>query len=114
MGRVGGLVDGRVDEVALGGIVLAAGDQFELLVGLGLINSTGQLLERGGVDDGTAEVGMVPWLADANLVDFSSQLLLELGPNRLGDVDARSGTALLALELESTTDGMLSGVVQVR
>lgn len=111
VGGVGGLEDGWVDVVPLGGIVLATSDELEFLVGLGLVDGAGQLLEGGGVDDGTAKVGMVPGFADADLANLCGELLLEFGPEGLGDVETRCGTALLALELKSTPNGVLDGIV---
>lgn len=113
VGGVGGLVDGGVHEIALGRVVLAAGDELNLPVRLGLVNGARELLEGGGVDDGTAEVGVVPRLSDRNLLDLGHELLLELGPDGLGDVEAGGGAALLALELKGAADGVLDGIVQV-
>lgn len=110
---VGGLVDCGVDEVALGGIVGAADDKLEVLVVLGGVNGARELLEGRLVDHGAHEVGVLPGNALLDGLGVVDELLLELGPDRLGHVQARGGTALLALVLESTTDGLDSGVVEV-
>jgi len=49
--RVGGSVDGRVNEVALGGVILAADNELKVLVGLGLVNGSRELLEGSLVDE---------------------------------------------------------------
>lgn len=110
---VGSGIDGRVDVVALGRVVFAANNELEVLVSLGLIDGTRELLERRLVDDGTHEVGVVSRVTDLDSLNLSDKLLLELGPHGLGDVDSRSGTALLTLELEGTTDSLLDSVVNL-
>lgn len=110
---VGGLVNGWVNEVALGGVVFAASDELEFLVGLGLVDGTGQLLEGGSMDNGAAKVGVVPRLTDTNLFGLCGELLFKLGPNGLGNIYTRSSTALLTLELKGTTNSVLDGVVDV-
>ncbi|KAI6770572.1 hypothetical protein HG530_005201 [Fusarium avenaceum] len=102
-----------VDVCALGRVVFAANNELEVLVSLGLIDGTRELLERRLVDDGTHEVGVVSRVTDLDSLNLSDKLLLELGPHGLGDVDSRSGTALLTLELEGTTDSLLDSVVNL-
>lgn len=110
---VGSGVDGRVDVVALGRVVLATNNELKVFVSLGLIDGTRELLERRLVDDGTHEVGVVSRVTDLDSLNLCDKLLLELGPHGLGDVDSRSGTALLTLELEGTTDSLLDSVVNL-
>lgn len=110
---VGGLIDGGVDEVALGGVVGAAGDELEVLVVLGGVNGARQLLEGRLVDHGAHEVGVLPGDALLDGLGVVDELLLELGPDRLGHVQARGGTALLALVLKGAADGLDGGVVEV-
>lgn len=110
---VGSGEDGGVDIVALGGIVLASNDDLDVLVGLGLVNGTRELLEGSLVDNRSVEVVVLSGVANAQLLDLGNQLLLELSPLRLGDIKSGSSTALLTLVLESTSDGLLDGVVDV-
>ena len=51
-----GEVDGRVDEVARAIVVFAADEQFEFVVGLGVVDDFFQLVEAVRVDDGADEV----------------------------------------------------------
>lgn len=114
--RVGGVassVNGRVDEVALATVVLAADEQLQFGVVLGLINDAGQLLERSLVDDGAAEVGEIGGVTDLQSRGLSDENFLESGPKGLGDVDAGGSAALLALVFESTTHGLLGSVLDV-
>jgi hypothetical protein len=111
--RVGSGVDGRVDVVALGRVILATNDELEVLVALCLINGTRKLLEGSFVNDGTHEVEVLSGVANLDGLNLSYELLLELGPLGLGDVESGSGTALLALELESTTDGLLDSIINL-
>jgi hypothetical protein len=110
---VGSGVDGRVDIVALGRVVLATNDKLEVLVALGLIDSARELLEGSLVDDGTHEVEVLGGVANLDGLNLSDELLLELGPHGLRDVESGGGTTLLALELESTTDGLLDSIVNL-
>jgi len=110
---VGCGVDGGVDVVTLGGVVLATDNELKVLVVLGLIDSTRELVEGSLVNNGTHEVGVLSRVADLDGLNLSNQLLLELGPHGLGDIATRGGTTLLALELESTTDGLLDSVVNL-
>jgi hypothetical protein len=110
---VGSGVDGRVDVVTLGRVVLATNDELEVLVALGLIDSTRELLERSLMDDGTHEVEVLGGVANLDGLNLGDELLLELGPYGLGDVESGSSTALLALELKSTTDSLLDSVINL-
>lgn len=65
------------------------------------------------MDDGTHEVAVVPRLTLRNLGNLSLELLLKLGPERLGDIESRGGTALLTLVLKGTSDGLDDGVVNL-
>lgn len=113
VGRADGLVDGGLDKVALGRVVGAAKDELEVLVALGLVNGARELLERGLVDHGAHEVGVVPGDALSELLSLGHQSLLEFGPDRLGNVDARRGAALLALVLKGTADSLDSSVLDI-
>ncbi len=52
-------------------------------------------------------------LAYGQLLSLGHQLLLELWPGRLGRIDARSGTALLALKLKGAADSVHDGIVYI-
>lgn len=110
---VGGAVDGRLDVPALGGVVGASSHEFQLGVVLGLINDLGQLVERGLVDDGAAEVGEVGRLTNLELVGLGRDVFEELLGDRVGHVRAGGGTALLALEFKGTADGLDDGVTDI-
>lgn len=110
---VGSGVDGRVDVVALGRVVLATNDELEVLVALSLIDGARELLEGSLVDDGTHEVEVLGGVTNLDSLNLSDELLLELRPHGLGDVESGSSTTLLALELESTTDGLLDSVINL-
>lgn len=112
VGRLG-LVDGRVDKVALAAVVLAAGEEGELRVALGGVNDARQLVEAGLVDDGADEILRGKGLANLEGLDLGDHLGLELGPDGLGDVEAAGGAALLALVLERAADGLDGGIVHV-
>lgn len=75
---VGSAVDGRLDVPALGGVVGATGQQLEFGVLLGFLNDLGELVEGRLMDDRTAEVGKVGWLANLDLLDLVDNLLDEL------------------------------------
>lgn len=113
VGRVGGGIDGRVNKVALGRVILAANDELEILVVLGLINSARQLLEGSLVDDGAHEVAVLLGRANLELLNLGNKRLLELSPLGLWHIDTRGSAALLALVLKGTTDSLLGGVVDV-
>ena len=111
---VGSTVDSRLDVPALGRVVRSTSEELELGVILSLINDTGKLVEGALVDDGAAEVGELSGFTDVDLLHFSDNLLGEVLGDGRGNVCARSGTALLALELESTTNGLDRGVADIR
>ena len=111
--RVGSSIDGRVNIVALRRVILASNNQLEILVRLGLINGTRELVERSLVNDWSVEVIMLNRVTNGQRLDLGGHLLLEFSPLRLGDVESRSSTALLALVLEGTADSLLNGVVDV-
>lgn len=108
-----GCVDGRVDVVALGTVVLAADQQLELRVVLGLIDDLAELVETALVDDGADEVGVVLGVANLQLLGLGDQTSLDAAPQRGREVCARGGRALLALVLEGTADGVDDGVFDV-
>ena len=60
-------------------------------------------LEAGFVDYGTDEVGKVGRVADLEGLCLGNKLLLEFGPYRFRHICARARTALLTLELESSS-----------
>lgn len=111
--RVGGTVNSWLDIPALGGVVGATCEQFKLRVVLGLINNLGQLGERSLVDDRAAEVGEIRDLTDLQLLSLRYKIIAELIGDRLGHVSTGGGAALLALELEGTTDGLDGRIADV-
>lgn len=81
---------------------------------LGSLDETHDLLERVLGDDGTHEVLELLDRTNRDGSDLVKQLLLELTlPHGLGNIEARESRALLTLVLESGTDGLGDGSVNV-
>lgn len=111
--RVLGLVDGWVDEVAVGIVVVSADKKLELRVILGVIDDFCEFGEGGFVDDGADEVGKGLRVADFEGFGFGDQLGFEGGPERGRDVGAGRGAAFLALVFEGAANGVDDGIVDV-
>ena len=112
--RVAGEVDGRVDVVALGAVVGAADQEFELWVGFGVVDYFFEFGEGGGVDDGADEVFKVYGGADFQGAGFGDEDGFDLGPEGGGDVGAGGGAAFLTLVFKGAADGVDGRVVRVR
>ena len=65
------------------------------------------------MDDRATEVRELSRLADLQLLNFCDNTLNEIVGDGRSDVGTRGGTALLALELEGTTDGLDHGVAHI-
>lgn len=65
------------------------------------------------MDDGTDEVVVLLGDTNGELLDLGNQLLLELGPHGLGDVEPGSSAALLSLVLEGASHGLLDRIVEI-
>lgn len=111
--RVGGGVDGRVDVVALAAVVLAADEQLELRVVLGLVNDAREFLEGTFVDDRAAEVGEVRGVANLQGRGLGDKNFLDDRPEGLGSVETGGSAALLALVLEGTPYRLLGSIFDV-
>lgn len=110
---VGSAVDSGLDVPSLGRIIRTTSQELKLGVALGLIDNTGELVEGTLMDNGATKVGELGGLANLQLVDLSSYALDKLVGNGRSDVGTGSGTALLALELKGTTDGLDHGVTHI-
>ena len=99
-GRVRRLDHRRLDEVTRRLVALAAEE--DLCVGrlTSVVDVAHDVVERSLVDHGVDEVREVLHVAHLDLLQHLAHALLDLFPQRLGQVGTRSGGALLALILE--------------
>ena len=111
--RILGLVDGRVDEVAVRVVVMPADEEIELRVILGVVDDFCEFGKGSFVDDGADEVGKGFWVADFQGFGFRDQLRFEGGPKGGRDVGAGRGAAFLALVFERAADGVDDGIMDV-
>lgn len=65
------------------------------------------------MDDGSQEVAVVGGVSLGQPLGSRNKLLLELSPDRLRDIKARSSTALLSLELKGSAHGVEDGIFDI-
>ena len=108
-----GAVDGRVDVEASAVVVLAAGEEFEVLVRFGVVDDLLQLGEGGGVDDGSDEVLERVGRSDFQGLGRFHELCGEGVVQGRGDVHPRRGAAFLTGVLEGAADGLHDHVAEI-
>lgn len=111
--RVGGGVDGGIDEVARGVIVGASGEKFKLFIILRVVDDLFQFVEGAGVDDGADEVFEVLGGSDFQILGLGDEFRFEFFGDGGGDVDTGCGAAFLAGVLEGAADGVDDGVLEI-
>ena len=113
MPGVGSAVDGGIDKVAVGIVVVAAYQEFELRVVLGVVDDFCELGEGSFVDDWPDEVAEALGRADFEGFGLGDELGFEGRPEGRGDVGAGCGAAFLALVFKGAADGVDDGVVDI-
>lgn len=105
------LVDGGLDEETDRAVVLATSDHLDGRILVALINDGLDLVERSAVDNRAHEsLKVLVRVANGDLLDTSLESLDELLGPGLGDISSGGSRALLALVLESTSDGVVDSV----
>lgn len=110
---VGGLVDGRVDEIAISIVIFAAHEELEFGVFSRVIDDFLEFAERLVMDDWADEaVEGLRWTYLEGL-GFLDELAFEFLPEGGRDVGAGGGAAFLTLVFECAADGVDDGVVDI-